>query len=446
MSLTQFLRIFWARRGIILLALVSCLSAALLAGKVLPPRYKAQSRVLMDVVKPDPVTGEMISSAFARAYVKTQIELIRDYRIAGRATDNLGWTDSPDLAAQYRARDAGDTRDFRRWLAQRVMDATSAQLVEGSNVLEISYTSSNPETAAKVADAVRRAYVDQAIAFKQEDAANNARWFRKQADETRTRLTQAEKQLADFERANRIVLDQDLIDQESKRLAALSATAPMTAMSGPVMAPTNPMAGQIAEANAAIAAAEKTLGPNNPQMIDLRRRRDALVAAGAASTPRMSAGSSGPSLQALVGSQQAKVLAQRGLVDEARRFASDVAVLREQYQKTSARAADLDQQAQALDSGLTMLGSATAPTQPAFPNWPMLIFGSAGLGLVMGVLVALLAELTARRVRGVEDMRFAEVPVMGTMASGGTNKVKNSIWTKILGDLRVMPRKDAGAI
>jgi uncharacterized protein involved in exopolysaccharide biosynthesis len=444
MSLIQFLRIFWARRGIILIALVASLSAALLAGRVLPPRYTAQSRVLMDVVKPDPVTGEMISSAFARAYVKTQIELIRDYRIAGRATDLLGWADSPELAAQYRARDPNDTRDFRRWLAQRIMDGTSTQLVEGSNVLEISYSSSNPEIAAQVADAIRRAYVDQAIAFKREDAANNARWFRGQADEIRGRLTQAELRLSNFERTNGIVLDQDLIDQESKRLAALSAATPMPTMNMPAVAPANPMAGQIAEANAAIAAAEKSLGPNNPQLIDLRRRRDALIAAGAAATPRVSGGSSGPSLQALVGSQQAKVLAQRGLVDEARRFASDVAVLREQYQKTSARAVDLEQQAQALDSGLTLLGSATTPTQPTFPNWPLLIFGSAALGLVMGVLVALLAELTARRVRGVEDMRFANVPVLGTMSGASDTGGERPTWRKILGDIRILPLKSAG--
>ena len=44
MSSTQFLRIFWARRWLIALAVISSLVAAILIGKLLPPRYKANLR------------------------------------------------------------------------------------------------------------------------------------------------------------------------------------------------------------------------------------------------------------------------------------------------------------------------------------------------------------------------------------------------------------------
>lgn len=420
MSLIQFFRILWARRGIVLVATLTCLFSAVLIGKLIPPRYVAQSRVMLDVVKPDPVTGEVIASQFARAYVKTQIELIKDYRIAGRVTDILGWTDSARMAARYRARNADDSRDFRRWLAQLVIDQTDVKLIEGSNILEISHTSSNPATAAKIADAVRQAYVEQAIAFKREDAANDAAWFRTQAGRLRQELTLAETRKTEFERANGVILDADNVDQESKRLAALASSAPAAppAVIAPALAPANPMAAQVAQADAAIANAARTLGPNHPDLVAMRQQRNALASAAAASRPIVSGtgGSvTGPTLGQMYGAQQDKVLASRGKVDEARQLATEVAVLRDQYQKTAIRASELQQQGESNDSGLTLLGNATAPQAAAFPNWIMLVAGSLGLGLMLGVLVALLLELLGRRVRGPEDLRGAGVPLLGEM-------------------------------
>lgn len=422
MSLVQFFRILWARRSIVLIATLACLFGAVLVGKLIPARFKADSRVMLDIVKPDPVTGEVIASGFARAYVKTQIELITDQRIAAPVAEKLGWTASPQLAAQYQARGSSDTRDFRQWLADRIIQGTNADLIEGSNILDISYTSSSPATASKVADTLRQTYIEQAISTRREEATNNADWFQKQADRVRVQLTEAQKRKTDFERANGIVLGSDNVDEESKRLAALGGVAPVSSAGGsgaPVVTPANPEAGKLAAADAAIAAAATTLGPNNPQLRDMRRQRDALANSIASSRPTISAapaGRSAPSVAALYGAQMAKVLAQRGKVDEARQLAADVTVLDDQYRKTSARAVDLLQQSQSTESGLTPLGNATAPQTPSFPNWPLLIFGSLGLGFAMGILVSLLVELLGRRVRGGEDLRMDDVPLLGVMS------------------------------
>lgn len=438
MSLIQFFRILWARRVIIIVAVVACLGAAYIGGKIVPARFKATSRAMLEIVKPDPVTGEIIASGFARAYVRTQIELIRDYRIAGRAADILNWTSSPQLAAQYAKRSVDDKRDFRRWLAQRIIDGTTVEMIEGSNILEISYTSANPDIAARVADAVRRAYVDQALASKREDAGNNAQWFRKQGERIRQELTDAEKRKSEFERANGIVLGEDNVDEESKRLAALAASAPPAAAAVGGIAMPNPVAGQLAQVDAAIASTEKVLGPNHPDLQNMRRQRAAIASASSQMAGPVMA-KSGPSLASMYSAQQAKVLAQRGKVTEARQLAADVTVLREQYQKTLARAAEYQQQGESSESGLTLLGNATAPQSPSFPNWPLLIFGSLGLGSVMGILVALLVELLGRRVRGMEDLRYAEVPVLGAMTA---NQAAPSVRRRILDLFRGRPEAE----
>jgi uncharacterized protein involved in exopolysaccharide biosynthesis len=201
-----------------------------------------------------------------------------------------------------------------------------------------------------------------------------------------------------------------MIDEDSKRLSALAQSASGPAVS--VMAGENPMAAQVASADAQIAEASKVLGPNNPQLVAMKRQRDVL-AASVASAPRAAGG--GPSLTALYNAQQAKVLADRGKADEARQLAMNVAVLRDQYQKILARAADLRQQGDSRDSGLTLLAGASAPQSPSFPRWIIIIPGSLAFGLVLGVLAALLAELSMRRVRGPEDLKSLKVPLLGMM-------------------------------
>ncbi|GAA4770166.1 Wzz/FepE/Etk N-terminal domain-containing protein [Novosphingobium ginsenosidimutans] len=422
MSFEQIFRLLWARRALILIATVLALFAATIAGMVLPPRYQAHARVMLNLVKPDPITGESISSQFARAYVRTQTELIRDYRIAGKVVDILGWASSPDLAEQYANRRSDDVRDFRRWMAQRVIDSTNAELIEGSNILDISYTAPSPQGASAVAEAIRRAYIEQAIAFRREDASRDAEWFRLQSAKIKEELAAAEQRKSAFERANGIVLDDQDIDQDQRRLTALAIAQPAQASGQAISVGANPAAAQIAQLDAAIGTAERTLGPNNPQLLDMKRQREALAST-AGSAQVVSAGPSGPSVGAQYNAQLQKVLAQRGKTDEARRLSVEVAVLRDQFQKASMRVAELEQQSQSIESGLTLLGAATAPNKPSFPNWPLIIFGSLGLGLMLGVLAALIAELLARRVRCTADLRFGELPVLGEMAvparSGG---------------------------
>ena len=396
------------------MATAASLFAAIIAGMILPPRYEAHARVMLNVVKPDPVTGEIIASQFARAYVKTQTELIRDYRIAGRVVDILGWSSSPELAERYANRRSDDLRDFRRWMAQIVIDNTNAKLIEGSNILDISYTAPSPQGASAVAEAIRRAYIEQAIAFRREDAGSDAEWFRNQASKLKEQLTAAEQRKNEFERANGIVLDADNVDQDARRLSALAQMPTQPGAPAIAVAPSNPAAGQIAQLDAAISTAERTLGPNNPQLQDMRRQRDAL--ASSAVSPVIQTGPTGPSIGAQYNAQLQKVLAQRGKADEARRLSVEVAVLRDQYQKASTRMAELEQQSQSIESGLSLLGASTAPDKPSFPNWPLIIFGSLGLGLLLGILAALLAELLARRVRSAADLKFGDLPVLGEMA------------------------------
>src|SRR3546814_5675551 len=68
MSIGQFFAILWARRAFVFVTTAAALLGAAFVVLLLPPRYEAKSRVMLNFIKPDPVTGEVISSSFARTY------------------------------------------------------------------------------------------------------------------------------------------------------------------------------------------------------------------------------------------------------------------------------------------------------------------------------------------------------------------------------------------
>lgn len=432
MSFLQFFRILWARRALILLSVLGAVAAATIVVALARPRYQATTRIELDLLKPDPVTGQSIGGRSLPDYVKTQVQLMQDYKVAGRAVDMLGWQNSPRMAANYARRGPGDKRDFHRWLAQPVMDNTEVVWLSGTSLIAISYSSSNPDTAAKMADTVRDAYIAQVLATKREYAMKNATWYYKQADDTYKKLRKAVEQLTAFEKANGIILADDASDPEMAKLKQLAQAAPAAQVAaGAFIAPSTV---QVASLEAQIAAQSKILGPNHPDLQTLRSQLATAQTAVARETAMARSGSApgGPSASSMLSAQTQKVLAQRGKVSEAQRMATDVQVLRSQYDKALQKAADYEQQAQTTESGVKVLANAVVPRSPDFPNIPLIIGGALTLSAAFGTLAALIIELLNRRVRGAEDLINSGLPVVGTMGHTPDSGEQGLLW-RILG-------------
>ena len=407
MSLSQFWRILWAHKFLILGATFFCLAGGIIASQIVPPRWKAETHVYLNLLKPDPVTGQVIGPE-ARSYVATQIKLITDYGVTGLAVDRLGWLSDPQLIEQYQQRSKSDTRDFRRWLAQIVTDRTKADVPDGSNILDITYTGADPDSAKVAANAVTQAFLDTSVAFRRADANRNADWYAQQAGKVKEALSAAQTTEANYERANGVVMQNDKTDIDSARLAAMAAQSDAAVSGGGGSG----LEGQLAETDAAIKQASETLGPNHPQLLELKAKRAsiaALIAQETSSTPS-STGTSRVSVQ------KALVIANSDKLAKLKILQSEVDILEDQYSKTLAREADFRQQAGVDDAGLQVLGSASVPQSPSFPNKPLIVGGSFGLGLAIGVLIALLIELLDRRVRSPEDLNAVlGLPVLAVL-------------------------------
>jgi uncharacterized protein involved in exopolysaccharide biosynthesis len=442
MSLAQFLAILVARRWMIVAAVCASLVGAALVVMIVPPRYTASTRVLLNLIKPDPVTGQVIGGQFAQAYTQTQTALIKDIGVAGAVVDDLHWSSDPTMLARYAV--PGDPDAARHRMAQLIIDHTDAKLIQGSNIMEISYTGWSPDAAKAIADSIRRQYMQAAVSVKRQSAAESADWYQQRADAAQRLLAMAENAKTEFEREHDIIMQDDKNDVDSERLAALSsvAAAPPAASIMPYAPGTSPAATDLATVEAQLAVASRTLGASNPVMIQLRQKRDALSnqvaeerraasAAGAAASSAANAASvAAGATQRQLEAQKSRVLANRDNLAKLRQLQSEVDVRRDQYVKAAQAAADLRAQSTTEDSGVTVLNNAVAPEQPSFPNGPLIFFGSLALGVVLGILAALLTELLNRRIRTARDLQdFVEgVPLLAVVSSASVHQ--NSGWWK----------------
>ena len=409
MSIGQFLVIFWARRVLIIAAAASCLVGALIVAAIVPPQWKATERIMLDYVKPDPVTGIVIAGPSARALISNQIELITDYTVAGKVAEQVGWLTDPQFAAAYNARPKDDKRDFSHWTADIVIQNTKAKLLEDSNIIEITYTGTTPENAKAVADALRRAYLDATLQFRHQDAERNAVWYTEQAEKAKQTLDSAVAAETAFERENGLVM-QDRADVETSHLQALSTASAPLGPTGPPSLEGSAASVELATVEAQLSSALKTLGPNNPDVQALEAKRSSLKslverdkAATLAAVERAETGGA-RALEQAVEAQKAKVIAKSEKIGKLDQLHQDVERARDEYNRMQAKLAQYREESVSGDVGITPLGNATTPKSPSFPNFLLIVPGSIVLGLGVGIFVSLLMELFRPRVRTQDDL------------------------------------------
>ncbi|CAM3089911.1 hypothetical protein SPAN111604_03010 [Sphingomonas antarctica] len=421
MSLIQFFQILWARRVIVLAALLSCLIAAAVTAELLPERYTGRSRVMLDVVKPDPVTGQMLGSQFLRAYTRTQIELIKDYQVAEPVVDRLGWASNPAIVQSYQNSVESQSEDIRHWLAREIIRNTDAGLIEASNIMEITFKSSNPDTARRIATVLRDTYVDVSLQLRREAAGKTADWYQQQREDAQRLVESAEAERARYAKEHNIVLNAQNMDLESARLDSLSAQSASAAALGatPQMRmPTTagPAQMQLAQNEQQIAQAGQTLGPNHPTFQALIRQRAVLEQAAArerASGGVTGGGNPAAAINSAYEAQKARVIARSPEVDRIQQMTRDIEQKRQELGKIEDRAGELRLSANVSETGLTPMGTATSGEKPDFPNKPLIIAAATGFGLILGICLALLVEMLGRRIRTSNDLEVsAGAPVL----------------------------------
>jgi succinoglycan biosynthesis transport protein ExoP len=414
-------RILWARRLIVAIVTLGALAGGGTVVVTADRQYDATARVILNIYKPDPITGFRLGRREIDPYLESQLNFIRDIQVVAPAVEAVGWLDDPDIQALYNSRPQGDQRPLLIWLAQSVAAALDTSLVEGSNIVEIRYRGSSPELAALVAGAVRDAYIAGSIDTRRRSAEADAASQAERAERLRLELVALQARKYAMEQQTGVLLNPRGADLDSERLLALAQPPPPGAFGSLVMAKPATLRGQLDQIDMELSQAGRTLGPSHPRLVEMRAMRSQLAVRVAAE--EREAGGVGAVVTAnerskavAFDSQRERVLSQRQDALRLRLVQDQINLKAKALEDSLERVANYRTLTTSTESGLTSIGDVKEIPGVAYPNVALVLGGTGGLGLIAGIMTALLVEMFNLRVRTLAGLRTAApTPVLGVM-------------------------------
>jgi len=455
MTIQQFLLILRARYKAVLLTLAIIVALFALATALMPRRYTATAAVLVDVKSPDPVAGMVLPGLSGPSYMATQVDVIASARVAQRAVTLMGLDKDPDARSKWVEETQGKG-SFVGYLASQLQVGVDVRPSRESNVITIDYKSTNPDFAAAAANAFAKAYIDINLDLKVEPARQYAEWFQGQTKVSRDKLNAAQRALYAYQEKAGIVATDERLDFETAKLnesvSQLTAIQTLTTdsqskrnaggtvaevMQSPLV---NSLKTDIARVEAKLQESNGNLGSNHPQT--LRTEAELASLKGQLNSEIARIGSSinttyqvgkqrERELQSAITAQKDRVLEINSRRNEINVLKGDVDAAQREFEAISQRAAQSRLESLSNQTNLSTLTVATAPLKPSSPRVLLNMLASVFLGTLMGIGVALLIELTNRRIRSTEDLaEFLELPVLASIASSSPSRSQRRLQSK----------------
>ncbi|NUT01646.1 MAG: lipopolysaccharide biosynthesis protein [Sphingomonas sp.] len=431
--------IFWQRRMYVIVPFVLLTLIGIVTAFTLPTLYRSSATMLVesqdlptDIVQA-PGTGE----------IEQRIAKIRE-QVLSRG-DLISLIEQNDLyPAERRSKPMSYVVDKMR--KSTTVGALAGDIGQSGNSKEstIAITMSYDYPEPAKAQAVMQAYVTQFLRMDSdevEDQANlTVRFLQEQAGKLQTQISAIEEQITALKTQNGMVLSGagapafmdtgsytaqiTSLESENRRLLAQSRTG-------------GGSDSQLAQAEAALAAAQATYSDSHPDVIAARERVATLRRA-AQNNPGGSATTSliqeqiqanNASIAQLRAARDAAVSRvntaiagqARGpaILERASQLENQANAFREQYKTVAANLMRAQGSARLANEQraerLSLVEPPNMPDQPQWPNRPIMIGAGAGAGLAVGFLLAMLIELLNRPMRSPAQVQSMGLPILGVV-------------------------------
>jgi uncharacterized protein involved in exopolysaccharide biosynthesis len=234
LHLTDYLEKIRRRWKLIVLTALLGLAGAAVLYAMTPKQYQATARIQIERRSLSPVGGSenpWLENYLNFDYYPTQYELLQSRGLAERVVVDLGLADDPAFnpggAALARA-DEGtidpETADaaILGRLAGRLLGGLQVTPVRTTQLVDISYRSSSPTFAARVANGFSEAFIDWGISTRTVTAGRASSFLTAQIDSLKQDLQDKEVELQEFSRRTDIVSIEPEANVVLQRLQALN--------------------------------------------------------------------------------------------------------------------------------------------------------------------------------------------------------------------------------
>ena len=449
------------------------------------PLYTAESTILMRpgtpqiFQSPSGQLNEQTMDDLDGDFVKTQCEILRSRTLAANVVQNEGLANDPAFTGKLnKPRDHGSlTSAFKHWLAgvtgsrpakpvpvRNQQDATTGLIgsylgslaikpVPETDLVKISFTTTNPQLSARLANAHARAYIREGIDLHTQADAEAEQFLREKLVELREKLEKSELALNNYRRDKGIVpglmsmdgketvvidrlsdLSKQLTNAQVARIGLEAEVeqirkhqitqVPQTTTGGGQPAGVD---SQLASALSDYAAMSKQFKPDYPPLAQLKARIDRLQQTYSEGLEKYA-----QSVEASYGAAQIKeaglqeelnrVRAQAlGLNDASVEYAilqREVDTNRELYNSVLARMKDVGLAAESQSSNTVVVDDAVAPGGPSSPHKMMATLQGMAFGLAFGIGLAFLLEYQDKTLKTPEEVeQYLHLPSLAAVPS-----------------------------
>lgn len=211
MGILALWSVLYARKFLIAWAAMISASVALAAGVFIPKEYVSTSKVQVDSLQKNHLTGLFEPRVRVAEFLGQQAAIAGSRTVALQVIDTLtaeGFFVMADFETEWRAQTGGELmpgNDARLWAADQLIKKLTVKGDALESALSISFKSEDPSQASRIANAFANAYMQTILDQRQRRAARNAANFSEETRSLEQDLERAQRELTAFREESGIV-------------------------------------------------------------------------------------------------------------------------------------------------------------------------------------------------------------------------------------------------
>ncbi len=204
------------------------------------PRYTSTISILIDPRQNNALPQQLAgSTSFQESLIiDSQIEVIKSTRLMDKVAKKAGLYDSAEAASKSplmrlkesifgvtpAAKQAIDTSLEQQRRLANLMSGVNVERVRNTYVIAISFTSGNPQRAAKIANMIAETYLDNELEAQYESSQRASVWLKSRLEGLQKELTTTEGEVESYKVENNIVQTQNYNLISDQQLSELNSS------------------------------------------------------------------------------------------------------------------------------------------------------------------------------------------------------------------------------
>ena len=445
-ELSKIPLILRSRSALVALCTVTFAVAALAAHFILPPKYTAVASVVIDSRGVNHLLGAPGAAIAQSTLIATQLSIVSSERVARDVAAQLELAQDPVLQESWQL-ETGGQGDITAWIATRLLRklAVSRSAPE-STVLNIAFTDTDQERAARLANAFAQTYLAVTLELNVSPARLTARFFDERIAATRDALRTAQTRLFAYQREHGIVSGDEKLDIETAQMNELATalTASKTrridsrsrtqyasgtasefpdVLQNPVV---QALTTEVARAQAKLKDLSNSIGVNHPQYraakdelaeLEIKLAEQSKRVARSVNVTEQVSSQGEKEIVSALNAQRQRVLQLKKRRDQLAVLERDVDSAQKAYDQALQRHSQTTQESQSGLNDASMLTPAAVPFESSRRSPALTVPFAAICGFLLGLLAALALEHRAPRIREGRDLsEWFDLPVLGAVS------------------------------